>query len=151
MDIDLRLATAADCPAVIDVYLASRTINFPYAPLVHSEAEVREWIVQTLIPSGTITVAVHDGRIIGMIGEEIEEGCGWIRHFFVVPGHEGQGIGSRLLAHAKSFLGPPIRLYTFQQNTGARRFYERHGFQAIAFSDGSDNEENCPDILYEWS
>ena len=44
----------------------------------------------------------------------------------------------------------PIRLYTFQCNEAARHFYEHHGFRAIAYSDGSGNEEKCPDILYEW-
>ncbi len=42
----------------------------------------------------------------------------------------------------------PIRLYCFHANTGARAFYERHGFKAVAFSDGSTNEERCPDVLY---
>jgi putative addiction module component (TIGR02574 family) len=42
-----------------------------------------------------------------------------------------------------------VRLYTFQANTRARSFWERHGFKAIAYSDGSTNEERCPDVLYE--
>jgi hypothetical protein len=42
-----------------------------------------------------------------------------------------------------------LRLYTFQCNQGARRFYERHGFIAVAFGDGSSNEEGEPDIRYE--
>ena len=42
-----------------------------------------------------------------------------------------------------------IRVYTFEPNRGARRFYERHGFSAIAFGDGSNNESRCPDVLYE--
>jgi GNAT superfamily N-acetyltransferase len=61
----------------------------------------------------------------------------------------GKGIGSVLLAHAIGTLARPIRLYTFQQNVGARRFYERHGFLAIEFTEGEDNEEKCPDVLYE--
>jgi hypothetical protein len=31
----------------------------------------------------------------------------------------------------------------------ARRFYERHVFKAVQFSDGQSNEEKCPDVLYE--
>jgi hypothetical protein len=58
-------------------------------------------------------------------------------------------VSSRLLAHALASLDLPVRLYTFQANTRARSFYERHGFKAIAFSDGSANEERCPDVLYE--
>jgi hypothetical protein len=48
-------------------------------------------------------------------------------------------------------LARPVRLYTFQPNEHARRFYERKGFAPIEFSDGSTNEERCPDVLYELS
>ena len=60
----------------------------------------------------------------------------------------GKGIGTHLLAHAIRVLNPPIRLHTFQANVGARRFCERNGFVAAEFTDGRDNEERCPDVLY---
>jgi ribosomal protein S18 acetylase RimI-like enzyme len=59
-------------------------------------------------------------------------------------------MGSLLLEQAKQMLGNPIRLYTFQANVAARRFYQRHGFREIEFSDGSANEERIPDVLLEW-
>ena len=40
---------------------------------------------------------------------------------------------------------------TFARNAGARRFYERHGFVAVAFGDGTGNEEGEPDVRYERS
>ena len=67
----------------------------------------------------------------------------------LAPNHVGNGIGTLLLAHALKTLPSPVRLHTFQANHGARRFYERHGFTAIAFTDGQGNEERCPDVLYE--
>lgn len=73
----------------------------------------------------------------------------WITQMAVDPSLVGQGIGSLLLAHAMRTLELPIRLYTFQANAGARRFYERHGFTAIEFTDGQANEERCPDVLFE--
>ncbi|RQP21430.1 N-acetyltransferase [Albitalea terrae] len=69
----------------------------------------------------------------------------------VDPRSVNRGIGSLLLAHALRTLAPPIRLYTFQANAGARRFYERHGFEPIEFTDGQGNEERCPDVLYEFA
>ncbi|HEY0074631.1 MAG TPA: GNAT family N-acetyltransferase, partial [Abditibacteriaceae bacterium] len=75
---------------------------------------------------------------------------GWIEQLYLHPNFLRRGIGSQFVERAKAELGPPIRLYTFQENAPARHFYERHGFKAIAFGDGSENEENCPDVLYEW-
>lgn len=56
----------------------------------------------------------------------------------------------QLLQYAHSILQPPIRLYIFQANAGASRFYEQHGYTAIAFYEGTDNEERYPEVLYEW-
>ena len=44
-----------------------------------------------------------------------------------------------------------LQLWTFASNVGAQRFYERHGFEAVERTDGSDNEEGAPDIRYVWS
>jgi hypothetical protein len=43
-----------------------------------------------------------------------------------------------------------LRLWTFASNAGAQRFYERHGFVETRRTDGRDNEERAPDILYVW-
>ena len=40
--------------------------------------------------------------------------------------------------------------WTFQQNEGARRFYERHGLHLIRLTNGDGNEEKTPDALYAW-
>lgn len=151
VDISLRPAKQADAEAVAEVYLASRRAFISFAPLAHSDAEVREWIANVLIPSGAVTVAVSGDQVVGMMATSHEEGCGWIDQFYVAPASVGAGIGSLLLAWGKRELGSPIRLYTFQANAGARRFYERHSFEAVAFSNGRNNEEKCPDVLYEWN
>ena len=54
----------------------------------------------------------------------------------------------RLLAVAKRERPDGLRLWTFASNTGAQRFYERHGFVAVRRTDGRDNEERAPDVLY---
>jgi len=151
MEVTLRPAGPADAEAVAEVYLASRGAFVGFAPLAHSDAEVRRWIAEHLIQSGAATVAVQNAQVVGLLAVSREDGTGWIDQLYLAPGFVGNGIGVRLLNSAKIALGPPIRLYTFQANAGSRRFYERHGFHAIAVSDGTDNEENCPDVLYEWA
>jgi hypothetical protein len=44
-----------------------------------------------------------------------------------------------------------VRLWTFQKNAAAIRFYLAHGFREVERTDGSRNEEREPDILLEWA
>ena len=147
---DLRAATLADAAAVADVCLSSRKELVACAPLVLSDDDVREWIRARLIPVGRVTVAVVEGQVVGLLAISPGADAGWIEHLYVLPTWVGRGIGTRLLALARQLLPAPIRLYTFQENHRARRFYASRGFRVIAFGDGSRNEEQCPDILYEW-
>jgi GNAT superfamily N-acetyltransferase len=150
VEIAFRAATAADAAGVAEVYLASRKAFVAFAPLAHSDAEVRRWIADVLVPAGGVTVAVERGQVVGMMALSRDGEHGWIEQLYLGPAAVARGLGAVLLERAKRELGPPIRLYTFQANAGARRFYERHGFRALAFGDGSGNEEACPDVLYEW-
>lgn len=150
MDAVIRKATSADAEAVADVYLASRKTFLPFAPLAHSAAEVREWVADVLIPSGGVTVATIANGAIGMMALSRDGQLDWIEQLYLHPSAVGRGIGTQLLERAMQELGPRIRLYTFQANTPSRRFYERHGFRSVAFSDGHMNEERCPDVLYEF-
>lgn len=62
----------------------------------------------------------------------------------VQPGSQGRGVGSRLLAYAidlalvagdRMFV-PEIRLTVADSNEGARRLFERHGFEVIDAAHG---------------
>lgn len=145
----LRAANREDAPRIADLLIDTRARFMPYAPSAHSEADVRAWVASYLVPTGGVIVAEVDGWVAGVMATAIEERTSWINQMAVDPSMVGQKVGSALLAHAIRTLPKPIRLYTFQQNTGARRFYERHGFHAIHFTEGEGNEEKCPDVLYE--
>jgi GNAT superfamily N-acetyltransferase len=146
----LRTATAADAPRVASLLIDTRSAFMPYAPSAHPDDELREWVKSRLLPSGGVVVAEIDGAVVAAMHTEQADAGGWITQMAVDPALVGHGIGSLLLAHALSTLRMPIRLWTFQANAGARRFYERHGFNAIEFTDGQGNEERCPDVMYEF-
>lgn len=150
MQTELRLARPEDARAAGELYLLSRRTFLPYAPLAHSPQEVLGWFADVLLPRGGLWLAWADRQLAGLLTLEQQDGLNWIDQLYLRPGFTDQGLGSQLVDFAKQQLGPPIQLYTFQQNLAARRFYERHGFAAIAFGDGSGNEENCPDVLYRW-
>lgn len=158
MLIQLRPATLSDAAAICEVYLTSRKVTQSYTRLAHSDAEHLQWISEELIPQGEVSVAEVDGVIVGMMALTRDAQGGWIDQLYLHPDWTGRGIGSQFVELAKARLvneqnkaaESSIRLYTFQENSGGRRFYERHGFKAIALGDGSANEEGTPDVLYEW-
>jgi GNAT superfamily N-acetyltransferase len=112
---------------------------------VHSDAEVVSWFTTVVSDSNeTWLLAATDALLAFMVLDE-----GRIEQLYVDPYRTGHGLGSLLIALAKTPGPGGLDLWTFQTNLGARRFYERHGCTPIASTDG-DNEEGAPDIHYEW-
>lgn len=147
----VRKAILADTNVIAEIYIASRKKFLTFAPLTHSNEAIHAWIHDTLIPTTEVFVAEIDHVVVGMMALSQKEKNNWIEQLYISPEFVAGGVGEQFIIMAKSILHPPIRLRTFQENRGARRFYERHGFKILEFTDGSRNEEHCPDILYEWN
>jgi GNAT superfamily N-acetyltransferase len=93
---------------------------------------------------GQIFVARDGGLVLGMVSllrtiSTAEGGpvC-WLEDMVVRPDARAAGIGSRLLQHAIDYARANgfkrITLLTDGDNDGARRFYQRHGFQPSAMA-----------------
>lgn len=145
----LRSANESDAGSVARILVSSRLEYLPFAQSAHSPEGVRRWVENSLISSGGVVVAQLDGEDVGVLATSTDDGIGWIDQLYMAPGHVNQGGGTQLLNHALGILPRPVHLWTFQENHGAIRFYERHGFKAIRYTNGEDNEERCPDILFE--
>jgi GNAT superfamily N-acetyltransferase len=142
----IERATAGDAAEIAELYLASRSDALPFLRRVHSDAETRRWIADTLLTTRETWIARSGGRIVGVLalqGEDLDQ-------LYLLPGWYRRGIGSLLLAKAKELSPTRLTLFTFQRNVRARAFYEAHGFHIIEMGDGTGNEEGEPDILYEW-
>ena len=148
--ISIRPATDADACGVFDVLYSSRKEFLPYACLRTPE-DIQRWTRRVLIPGGGVDLAISGDKIAGVVATARSDGVGWVTQLYVAPAYVGRGIGALLISHALASLSRPVRLWCFQRNTRARRFYERRGFEPIRFTDGSGNEERCPDVLYELS
>jgi ribosomal protein S18 acetylase RimI-like enzyme len=150
----IRRPHAADLAAEADVtatvYLAARHAMLPGLRDPHTEVETRAWMRDTVFTRYSVRLADAAGEIVGFAARD----GAWLMQLYVKPGWTGRGIGSNLLREIladAAFATPVLRLYTFARNEGARRFYERHGFAAVAFGDGSANQEGEPDVRYERS
>jgi ribosomal protein S18 acetylase RimI-like enzyme len=147
----IRCATLEDSESVATVLIESRRAFLPFAPSVHAEPDERHWVRSTLVPTTRVIVWEEGKAVVAVLAMSAEGSDSWIEQLYVLPGWTGRGIGTKLLRHAHRSLPRPIRLYTFQENAGARRFYERNGYKALEFTDGQGNEEKCPDVLYVYA
>ena len=141
----LRRATTDDAQAIAVVHRTVMRLSLSFLPELHSAADDLRFFSERFLPANEVWVADADGAIAGYIGFDPD----WINHLYVLPDFQGQGIGPQLLALALAD-GRSRRLWTFQQNARARRFYEDAGFRLLELTDGADNEEKTPDALYEW-
>ena len=116
----------------------------PWLSGLHTPEEDRTFFRSHVFLNDEVWGAI-DIEVIGFIA--FREG--WIDHLYVLPERQGQGVGDTLLQIAKS-KWPILNLWTFQKNLAARSFYEKRGFAPMELTDGSGNEENEPDILYQW-
>lgn len=137
---------AGDADAIAEVHLAARREAMPYLPEVHSDAETYAWVAEHVIPRCEVWVAEVAGRVVGVAALEGE----YLEQLYIFPGYQGTGIGGALFAKAKEIRPDGFSFYVFQRNERACAFYERRGCVAVAFGDGSENEEGEPDALYRW-
>lgn len=138
----LRPARGSDAGAIARV-LRAALASFDWMPMVHTPDEDLAFIAGTVLARQRVTVAGVDEAIVGFIAVNGE----WVEQLYLDPDWTGRGIGSRLLTQAVARM-PVVKLYCFQSNVAARRFYERHGFRVDALRGGTNNEEGLPDILY---
>ena len=117
-----------------------------YDTSLHSLAEYRTFYRDEVMLKDELWGVFEKNRLQGLIALL----PGWIDHLYVNPAVHRSGIGSALVRFAQEQQAE-LRLYTFQSNTNARAFYEKHGFLIEELTDGERNEEKMPDITYCWS
>jgi GNAT superfamily N-acetyltransferase len=90
---------------------------------------IREaWREALADPLVEVYLAEEDGDAIG----SVSIGRGFLRTLYVVPAWWGKGLGSRLHDHGLDRLhavgAREARLWTLEENSPARRFYEQRGW-----------------------
>lgn len=143
----IERATVNDAEDVAKLYLLARRASLGSIPaVVGSDERVLDWLA-TRIRNGEECWITRDE--LGLSAFMLVE-PGWLDQLYVRPDCIGQGIGTSLVEKAKDLMPNGMRLWTFQSNLQAHKFYEKHGFVVIEKTDGSHNEEKSPDVCYEW-
>ncbi len=143
MIVTLRPARSTDAGSTGEI-LHGFAREHDWMPELHSRAETIAFCGH-MIDQGWVTVAESDADVVGFMARNGDE----IHALYLTQAARGQGIGRRLLDHAKAARSK-LSLFTFQDNVRAHKFYEANGFTEAARSDGAENDENLPDIRYVW-
>ncbi|HEY4621378.1 MAG TPA: GNAT family N-acetyltransferase [Gaiellaceae bacterium] len=146
----IRRATLEDADELAAILRAAMRGAMPWLPDLHTPEEDCRFLRTIVLPNEEVWVAEVDERPVGFVALGSREGAVYLQHIYVTPERQSRGLGSELINRAKERRPTGFRLWVFQKNDGARRFYERHGLRLVELTDGSGNEEREPDALYEW-
>ena len=136
-DLQFREGREEDAAAIIDVFLACWRTSYRGVvpdPIIDSWDRASAgalWRGYLEPGSGhRVVVASSDNGVIGVVrwsnvGTDVT-----IESLYVHPDASGAGAGGRLVDYVRDAVGAAerIRLWVFEANAPARRFYERHGF-----------------------
>ena len=111
----------------------------------HPLVEQQQYFLNAVLPRNTVRLAMLNNRLVGFVAASQES----IAQLYVRVGAQRRGIGTQLLAWAKSQSDGSLWLHTFARNAGARAFYEKHGF--VAGLHGFEPMWQLEDIWYQWS
>ncbi len=140
----LRRLALADMAEASTVHRTAFDERLPWLAGLHTSQEDAAYFQDRVFAECALWGAVQDG-LIGIVAFR----KGWVDQLYVLPGWQRQGVGSALLEVAKA-ASRSLSLWTFQRNAPACRFYAAHGFVTVRETDGNDNEEREPDVLYHW-
>lgn len=139
----VRAARSTDAGAV-GAILSEFIDTTDWMPRIHTRAEDLSF-AGMMIDRGWVSVAEEAGTVVGFAACDGAD----LNALYVAQGARGRSVGSALL-EALKVEREMLELWTFQANTGAQRFYQRHGFVEVARTDGARNDEKLPDIRYVW-
>jgi GNAT superfamily N-acetyltransferase len=73
-----------------------------------------------------------DGALVGIMGIQPVRDVDLIRHAYVLPASQGQGVGAALLLHLRRLTTRRMLVGTWAAAEWAIRFYRRHGFEPVS-------------------
>ena len=96
----------------------------PYMPMQELEAEI----------AASVSFWGYEaaGKLVGVMGIQPVRDVDLIRHAYVLPANQHQGIGSALLDHLRKLSTRRMLIGTWEAAEWAIRFYRKHGFDQVA-------------------
>ena len=137
-----RPLTASDVKAISAVHHRACLIAYAFMNWRYGIDEVERWYSEKFSEWSWTQAAFDADAMAGFIALRDRH----IDQLYVDPAQQRTGIGSALLGEALNAVSGRITLDVFEDNFGARAFYEKHGFSERAR--WMNTEEGAIDLLY---
>ncbi len=134
----LRAARVEDRDGIVAVFVACWRESYagilpPTAIAAMTDERARDlWERVLASPHGTVLVAEHGGRLLGVTRFAMEAGGGAVHSLYVSPEARGLGLGSLLLGTAADTLraggADSVVLWVFAANAPSIQFYRGRGW-----------------------
>lgn len=134
-NMNIRVASELDYPALRRIYLESRRKSFYWADI--EEMTLEDFDKHTV--GEYIILAEEDAKILGFASLYLPDN--FIHNLFVRPDFSGKGVGGQLINASIEKMNKPIRLKCVSENQKAMKFYENNGWKKVV-------EEGKPEEKY---
>ena len=131
---------AAEISQILEDWAASNR-EIPLVHNVEERADYGRWLLEHT----DVTMIHNNSDVVGFLALEKHI----IQGLYIKKDFQGFGFGQAAIKFAQKQF-EELRLWVFQSNIGAQKFYQRLGFQIVEKSDGEDNDYRLPDIFYCW-
>lgn len=100
-------------------------------------SDTREEVAKKLTRDPDLFLVATEGpTVLGVVIGAWDGRRGWLYHLAVDPGHQGQGVGTALLAEVERRLRAKgalkMCLLMWKNNEKARRLYQRRGYEELS-------------------
>lgn len=141
----LRAGRPDDHDEIMRIWREASRIGHPF--LTEADLDVQERVTRKEhLPQANLVVAERAGRIAGFIATLDD----YIGALFVAPQAQGSRVGRRLVEDAQA-RSASLQLDVYEDNLGARAFYERLGFIRLGRSEHDDEGRPLPVVRLGWS
>ena len=131
---------AAEISQILEDWAASNR-EIPLVHNVEERADYGRWLLERT----SVTMIHNSSGVVGFLALEKHI----IQALYIKKGFQGFGFGQAAIKFAQKQF-KELRLWVFQSNIGAQKFYQRLGFQVVEKSDGEYNDYSLPDVFYCW-
>ncbi|HEY1543353.1 MAG TPA: GNAT family N-acetyltransferase [Xanthobacteraceae bacterium] len=122
----LRRYAKTDEDAAIELWRRTWQVAYPRLNFTERLDWWRARWRRELVPKCVITIAEHDGAMLGFV--TVAPATGYLDQLVVAPEAWGSELAAALIAEAKRIAPAGLELLVNQDNARAVRFYDKNGF-----------------------